>query len=221
MALEVLFGLFVIIFIAVFIIKSASSLDTTISGRRVGKEKMCEIAVSNQLRKLDSMEYYVFDNLVLPSRGNTPHTEIDHLIMSPYGIFCVETKSDRGSIYGSLKKEVWKKYLYGKEYIFPNPFRQNYKHIRAIEDYFGLNLKSPVHSYVVFPNADKVRISGKDGLTNINEVIRLIGGFRQKIYNIDEFDRMINSLKFMSIKRFDLLETHKEEVQAYLKTKIS
>lgn len=183
---------------------------------RLTSAQLCEKRVSDALRSMDMKSYVIFDNLILRSGGNTAHTEIDHVIVSPYGIFCIETKSHQGSIYGYTKSTHWKQYLGGKEYSFYNPYRQNYKHIEAIESLLGINLKAPVHSYVVFPNAHKVKVDGADVDLSINEVVRKITRHQRRVYNLFDCERILKTFAYASTKREELSSTHNQEVQAFL-----
>jgi len=44
-----------------------------------------------------------FDHLILPSKNGT--TQIDHLIVSGFGLFSVETKNKKGWIFGSENQQ--------------------------------------------------------------------------------------------------------------------
>lgn len=66
------------------------------------KGAMGESAVKIKLNSLDKEKYRIINNLVLENKqGNTKTTQIDHLVVSRYGIFSVETKNYKGWIYGS------------------------------------------------------------------------------------------------------------------------
>lgn len=41
--------------------------------------------------------YHRFHNLIIPSRNGT--TQIDHVVISPYGVFIIETKNMGGKYY--------------------------------------------------------------------------------------------------------------------------
>lgn len=64
------------------------------------KPRCTEKVVSNELKSLDTRYYKIFDNLILPSDKGSDYTEIDHVVVSSFGIWCVETKFHKGSIYG-------------------------------------------------------------------------------------------------------------------------
>ena len=188
---------------------------------KISRQEMCEQTVTNALRSLDMKSYVVFENLILPSRGNTPHTEIDQVVVSPYGIFCIETKSHQGAIYGFKSSGRWKQYLGGKEFDIINPLRQNYKHTSAVEDLLGANLRAKVHSYIVFPNARSVKIDGEYVDCSIGETIKKISRHKSPIYDLHDCERILKSFAYASSKRDELKGRHKEEVQAYLKSKVA
>lgn len=186
----------------------------------ISKQQMCEQAVTHALRTLDMKSYVVFENLILPSRGNTSLTEIDQVVVSPYGIFCIETKSHRGSIYGFTTSNKWKQYLGGKDFDIMNPLRQNYKHTTAVEELLGSVLKAKVHSYVVFPNARSVKIDEKYADCSIDEVKNKISHHKTPVYNLQDCETILKTLAIASTKRDELKNIHIEEVRAYLNTEI-
>ena len=98
------------------------------------KGAMGESAVKIKLNSLDKEKYRIINNLVLENKqGNTKTTQIDHLVVSRYGIFSVETKNYKGWIYGSEHAKKWTQNIYGNKTNFMNPILQNYAHIKAVE----------------------------------------------------------------------------------------
>lgn len=96
---------------------------------------------------LDKETYRRFHNVIVPSRNGT--TQIDHVIVSPFGIFVVETKNYQGWIFGSADQAQWTQSIYGKKNRFQNPLRQNYRHIKCLSDYLDLP-ENRFHSGVLF-----------------------------------------------------------------------
>ena len=62
-----------------------------------GKGISGELVASYFLNKLDKSEYYIINNIILKIGDRT--TQIDHIVVSPYGIFVIETKDWKGKIY--------------------------------------------------------------------------------------------------------------------------
>ncbi len=59
---------------------------------------------------LDKTVYTLFKNVTLPTDDGT--TQIDHIIVSKYGIFVVETKNMQGWIFGSAQQKSWTQKLF-------------------------------------------------------------------------------------------------------------
>lgn len=88
------------------------------------------------------------DNILIPlPDGGT--TQIDHIVVSPYGLYIIETKNMGGWIYGNEYDSQWTQVLYKQKYTFQNPLRQNYKHCQVIASALNLD-NSLVHSVIVF-----------------------------------------------------------------------
>ncbi|HEH9590678.1 TPA: nuclease-related domain-containing protein, partial [Pseudomonas aeruginosa] len=94
--------------------------------------------------QLDKQIYRGLHNVTLNTPDGT--TQIDHVFLSPYGIFVLETKNMSGWIFGGEKQAQWTQKLYKRTFKFQNPLRQNYKHLKALEATLGV---SPEHLYSV------------------------------------------------------------------------
>lgn len=90
-----------------------------------------EKRVSKILSKLPHDEYQIINNLLI--HHNNGHTsQIDHVVVSEYGIFVIETKNYKGWIYGNDGSEYWTQNIYGDKYQLYNPVKQNQGHIKAL-----------------------------------------------------------------------------------------
>lgn len=96
---------------------------------------------------LDSNEYRTFYDLLIEDRSRS--TQIDHIIVSKYGVFVVETKNMTGWIYGSKDDSFWTQNIYGTKNRFLNPLRQNYLHTNSISNVFSI-ANDKIHSVIVF-----------------------------------------------------------------------
>ena len=112
------------------------------------KGRIGERAVSSVIGKdLDEETYIEFHDLIIPSRSGT--TQIDHIYVSVFGIFVIETKNYTGWIFGSEKQSKWTQVVYKQKHYFQNPLRQNYAHIKALSELLQLP-EEKFHSMVVF-----------------------------------------------------------------------
>jgi restriction system protein len=82
---------------------------------------------------LSHKEYFIFNNLLLPLENGTS-TQIDHVVVSRYGIFVIESKECSGWIFANATHEKWTTtYPTGKKYPISNPLRQNYGHTMTLK----------------------------------------------------------------------------------------
>ena len=125
------------------LLRELPSLRATVLGQ-LGENVMNIFAAE----LLDKDIYCPFHDLIIPA-PNGKTTQIDHIYVSQYGIFVVETKNYSGWIFGNVSQSQWTQIRYGKKYRIPNPVYQNTWHIKALSALLGLPEKA-FHSCIVF-----------------------------------------------------------------------
>ena len=110
-----------------------------------------EARICQTLSALPKQEYIVLSNVLLPTTQGT--TQLDHIVVSVYGIFAIEVKNYQGQIYGRKDGEEWKQYINGKEYRFLNPLLQNKTHLKAIAQVTGTGTENIIPLTVFTGNA--------------------------------------------------------------------
>lgn len=151
-----------------------------------------ERTVSSYLEDLPFDDYMVFNDLLIRDRNYT--TQIDHIVISRFGVFVLETKNIHGKVYGSGDKEFWSQYLpdwgykrYGstQEYEVRNPLLQNAGHIKSLRRLvFGQDV--PIYGIVIFPSETEVRVTTEQPVLKMWEVVPYIKQFREKILSSDQ-----------------------------------
>ena len=115
------------------------------------KGKVGEFAVALHVKLyLKDVQYILLNDCTLPDE-QAGTTQIDHILLSPYGIFIIETKNYKGWIFGSERQKMWTQKIFKKSYKFQNPLHQNYKHQKVLELVLA-DIIAPeyLHSIVVF-----------------------------------------------------------------------
>lgn len=101
------------------------------------KGKLGESKVNTAIRRLlDQDTYRLIENVTLPTSDGT--TQIDHIVVSPYGIFVIETKNMTGWIFGDQYQARWTQQIYRYKGTFQNPLRQNHKHVKVVQNLLEL-----------------------------------------------------------------------------------
>ena len=105
-----------------------------------------EKSVAFFLSQLDPVKYKVINNIMLQSGNGT--TQIDHVVVSNYGVFVIETKNYKGWIIGNEFDDYWTQVIFKRKEKLRNPIKQNFGHIQALKDalseYTGVNYVSIV-----------------------------------------------------------------------------
>lgn len=96
-------------------------------------EQLVRMSLSKALPPAD---YRIRHDVALPSRDGS--TQIDHVVVSPYGVFVIETKNMKGWIFGSERDAYWTQKIYRRSHRFQNPLRQNFKHVATIRELLEL-----------------------------------------------------------------------------------
>jgi len=155
---------------------------------RKGESKVERVLKS----KLHSSEYHRFYDLTLPI-GNIS-TQIDHVVVSRYGVFVIETKNYSGWIFGSDKSKVWTQVLYDEKHKFQNPLRQNYKHTKAIESFLSVRSRS-IYSIVVFVGKSEFRTALPSNVVKLKGLFPYIRSKKEPIFDSAKVDWMIDRLE--------------------------
>lgn len=78
-------------------------------------------------------DYVLLNDCTLPDdRGGT--TQIDHILISPYGVFVIETKNYKGWIFGSAHQKKWTQQIYKKDLNF----KIRYIKISNMKKFYGV-----------------------------------------------------------------------------------
>jgi len=114
-------------------------------------------------------------------------SQIDHVVLSPYGIFVIETKNMRGWIAGKEASYQWTQTFYRRKSKFLNPILQNLGHIKAIDHLlardFGDNI--PYISIIAFPDQAVLKVDVTHEVTHFSNLLPVIGTYRQTYLDLD------------------------------------
>jgi len=155
------------------------------------KGYLAERLVNKYLSKLNRDDYTVYKNLILPLDDNDL-TEIDHLVVSQYGIFVIETKNYAGWIFGSEHEAKWTQQIFKKKSQFQNPLRQNYKHCLAVGKLLGL--VTNIESVVVFTDRSDFKTDMPSNVITIGSLLGHVNSFEQVKFTekqVFEFNRIL------------------------------
>jgi restriction system protein len=138
--------------------------------------------------RLPSETYHRIHNVTLRTPDGT--TQIDHILISRFGVFVVETKHMKGWIFGAEHDAQWTQKLFRRSFRFQNPLRQNYKHVKALQD----TLEIPahlIHSVIVFSGASSFKTSLPANVLRGGRYIGFIKSFQQQVFSDTEVQEIL------------------------------
>lgn len=133
----------------------ATSLVGVLAGLRprLSKGEEGEQLVARILKDLDPLSYRVFHDLYLPRPDGKGTTQIDHVVLSRFGIFVIETKNYDGWIFGGARQKMWTRSIFGRNTQFPNPLDQMHLQVVALQTFLRLAERS-FHQVIFFVDGD-------------------------------------------------------------------
>ena len=158
--------------------------------------------------RLPADVYHAMHNVTVPTPDGT--TQIDHVFVSRFGIFVVETKHMRGWIFGGEKQPKWTQKIYRKTVSFQNPLRQNYKHVKALEAMLDVP-GEVIHSVVAFTGDSTFKTPMPANVTHGGGYVRYIRSFKTPVLNDEQVRQAIAAIE--SGRLAATWATHRQHVE--------
>jgi len=147
-------------------------------------------------RSLPASHYSVFHNVVLPAGpdGSPAPRCIDHVVVSPYAIFVIESRHLAGWISGSAGDAEWTRTRFLAKLTFPNPLRQAHSHSAALRDFLGLE-GAGLHTLVVFTGDARFCSAMPANVTQLGGLMAFVQVRTREQLGFDEAKRVADLLK--------------------------
>jgi hypothetical protein len=169
---------------------------------------------------LSSEDYYKIHNLMI-KRNDGETSQIDHLFISQYGIFVIETKNYQGWIFGNEKDKYWTQSIYQHKEKLYNPIWQNKGHIKALKEVLAEYGELPFISIIAFsPKATLKNIDVVSDHTYVNyqmHVTEIIRRYQEPIMSGYQARKIYEKLESINIKGFEAQINHAENIQREIK----
>jgi len=166
---------------------------------------------------LDKGIYHLINNVTLPTEDGS--TQIDHIIISTFGVFVIETKNMKGWIYGREKDDMWTQKLGKKNYPLQNPLRQNYKHTKTLQSLLGLS-DAQLFSLIVFVGASTFKKEMPENVTYGKGYINFIKSKNEVVIADSQVESIIKRIQTARLTpSFKTNREHVNHVQSILTAK--
>lgn len=140
---------------------------------------------------LDKREYRLLKDVTLPTPQGS--TQIDHVIVSRFGLFVIETKNMKGWIFGNPTQKSWTQQIYRRKHSFQNPLHQNHLHMMTLKSLLGLS-DNQLHSVIFFIGDCTFKTPMPDNVMN-RGLIRYVKGITTPVLAENEVARVVDTIQ--------------------------
>lgn len=142
------------------------------------------------LKKLPKSKYKILNDVFIETNGITH--QIDHVVVSSYGIFSIETKQYNGFITGNKYDKNWIRHAGKNKYYYTNPIRQNYGHVKALSELLNID-ESKIFNVVCIPSKATLKVEHDGELVRYDTLADKVLSYKEiMIKNVDEIVKTIN-----------------------------
>ena len=130
-------------------------------------------------------DYHLLNHVTLPQKDGS--TQVDHILISRFGVFVIETKDYKGWIFADPKRANWTQVIFKSKFRFQNPIFQNLRHVRAVQDLLDFLPPEAIRSVVVFTGDAEFKTDVPPGVFNLPGFVHHI---RQNTAEVMSLNRM-------------------------------
>ena len=120
-------------------------------------------------------------------------TQIDMVVVSPYGVFVIEVKNFKGWVFGTPDQSKWTLSVRGgRKFQFQNPIHQNYKHLCVLSERIGIpmNLLLPI---IAFGDECEFKTHFPKNVVHSKAVPEYIRGFSEHVIKSEQLDEIVET----------------------------
>jgi restriction system protein len=173
-----------------------------------------QIVTNAIMNHLPAGSWHLMNNITLPLDKGT--TQIDHILVSTYGIFVIETKHYSGWIFGDEKSKQWTQVMWQVRSRFQNPLHQNYKHVKAVRELLDFLPPESIIGMVVFTGDAQFKTPVPIGIYNLTTAINTL---KAKGNEVLSENRMQFSVGRIECKRLALTRQTDIEHRAHINSR--
>lgn len=118
------------------------------------------------LKNFGGPDYHLMNHVTIRMKDGT--TQVDHILVSRFGVFVIETKDYKGWIFANPMQANWTQVLFHLRFKFQNPIFQNARHVRAVQDLLDFLPPEVIKSVVVFTGEATFKTDIPDGVFSIS-----------------------------------------------------
>lgn len=153
-----------------------------------------EALVTRELKaNFKAPDYHLLNHITLKLKDGT--TQIDHILVSRYGVFVIETKDYKGWIFANPKHATWTQVLFKSKFGFQNPITQNAGHVHAIANLLDFVSPEAIKSAVVFTGRAEFKTDMPCGVYTLPGFIKYLQNSTEEMMSLNRVQFCVGRLE--------------------------
>ncbi len=169
---------------------------------------------SRLMENFKAPSYHLMNSVTL--RRNDGTTQVDHILISRYGVYVIETKNYKGWIFANPRHSIWTQVFFQRKSRFQNPIHQNFGHVRAVQSVLDFLSPEMISSAVVFTGEAEFKTELPVGVYSID---RFIEHIRRQVTEVMSENRMQFCIGRLEANRLALTQQTDVEHRQYVQRK--
>jgi len=138
-------------------------------------------------------DYHLLNHVTIGMADGT--TQIDHILVSRFGVFVIETKDYRGWLFAGEADSKWTQVLFHYKFRFQNPLFQNARHVQAVQELLDFLPRDAVKSVVVFAGEAEFKTATPARVVLLEQLADYIGGHSQPVMSLNRMQFCVGRLE--------------------------
>ncbi len=138
-------------------------------------------------------DFHLLNHITLKLKDGT--TQVDHILVSRFGVFVIETKDYKGWIFANAKHATWTQVLYRVKFKFQNPIFQNMRHVRAVEELLEFLPPEAIKSAVVFTGSAEFKTDMPSGVYTLSGLIDHLKSSTEEVMSLNRVQFCVGRLE--------------------------
>jgi restriction system protein len=189
-----------IMWLPVFIILAGVTfvLGVVVGRRLLLRHNLGEALVAHKISCHFHVRHALLNNVTFILPNGT--TQIDHVLVASTGIFVIETKHYTGWIFGGEKQAEWTQVIFKKKSRFQNPIRQNYAHVKTVQELLKLP-DSAFFPIVVFTGDAEFKTDLGKQVLHLPQLIAFLTINRPVLFNEEKLAQIVRMIEINRLRR--------------------
>ena len=153
-----------------------------------------EALVSRVLRShFGPPDYHLMNHVTIRMDDGT--TEVDHILVSRFGVFVIETKDYSGWIFANATDPTWTQALFRRRVKFQNPIFQNNRHVRAVRRLLDFVPPEAITSVVVFCGDAEFKSEIPQGVITVDQLATYVNHLADEVMSLDRLQLCVGRVE--------------------------